>query len=299
MQSKLPIYSMTGFGRGRFVSKNRRVAAEIKSVNNRYLDLQLKGASLPGETEARVARLVKENIQRGSVTLYISVADLKGRPASYAADLNRARALYKLYQQVARLLKAKDAPLIHYVLNQPDIIRVLPSGGVDKSLARDLEKAVLQALRQFNRMRGTEGDHMVSDLRKSAARINGAVAEIERLAPARIKAYEERLKKRMEAFLGPRPDETAGTRLAQEVTLMADKMDITEEISRLKSHQNQFLETLAAGGAVGKRLNFLQQEINREANTISSKAQDSDIIAQSLVIKEENEKTREMVQNLE
>lgn len=299
MPKKKPIYSMTGFGRGRSVSAQRRVMAEIKSVNNRYLDLQIKGNALPGELEVHLSQVVKETIQRGSVSLFVLVAELGGRHAEYVADINRAKALYKLYARIASEIGADGSALAQFVLAQPDLVRALPSGGADKSLLKDAEKAVRAALAQFNRMRMKEGDHTAAALRESAGKITGAVTEIEKLAPERIKAWEERLKKKMESFLAQGGDESARLRLASEVTIMADKLDISEEISRLKSHQDQFLGTLSEGGPMGKRLNFLLQEINREANTLSSKALDAEIVRLGILIKEENEKMRENVQNLE
>jgi uncharacterized protein (TIGR00255 family) len=242
---------------------------------------------------------VKEAVQRGSVSLFVLVAELGGRHAEYVADINRAKALYKLYSRIASEIGADGSALAQFVLGQPDLVRALPAGDVDKSLLKDAEKAVRAALAQFNRMRTNEGDHTAAALRESAGKINAAVVEIEKLAPERVKAWEERLKKKMEPFLAQGGDESARLRLASEVTIMADKLDISEEISRLKSHQDQFLGTLAEGGPVGKRLNFLLQEINREANTLSSKALDAEIVRLGILIKEENEKMRENVQNLE
>ncbi|OGS33541.1 MAG: YicC family protein [Elusimicrobia bacterium RIFOXYB2_FULL_49_7] len=298
MAKSAPIYSMTGFGRGRFTSDKRRITVDIRSVNNRYLELQIKGNGLAVEAESALSRFFKESLQRGSITVVVGTAELQGSPVKKFADLKTARAYHKLYAEVADHLHLDQAIIGPLILAHPEVIRTLPSEQADSSLVQNLLSAAKEALTALNRMRLREGSHMVNDLKKSLVIIDAQISRIEKLAPLRIRGYEERLRSRLDALLSA-GEEQIRMRLAAETALMADKMDVSEEISRLRSHLGQFRKTLQIGGGVGKGLNFLLQEINREANTLSAKAQDAEIVGYALVIKEENEKMREMIQNLE
>jgi uncharacterized protein (TIGR00255 family) len=290
---------MTGYGRGRAVSRKRRVSVEIKSVNNRYFDLQIKGLHLPAGLENEVAGLLKSRIQRGAVTLVLNVVELE--KAGLAPVVNRAlaRQYRKIYREVGSELGLDTRPSTAYLLGLPNVITLYAEDRREKALWPELKKALAAAVREFDAMRIKEGRNLARDLARRVSAVGRAVQRIETDAPARIPVVQARLHKKLTDLLDGRLDEPANMRLLTEVSLLADKIDISEEITRLKSHLGQFSAALKGGGPVGKRLNFILQEIGREANTVSSKAGHEKIVRACIQIKEEAEKMREQIQNLE
>jgi uncharacterized protein (TIGR00255 family) len=290
---------MTGYGKGENISRVRRVSAEVKSVNNRFLDLQFRGAHLPAETESLLAACVKQAVERGTLTLTVNIVEIGGSPLMPVLNIPLLRTYKKLFDQACGELKAREQAGAAFLLGLPDTIRLVSRSSADKTLAKQVLAAAGKALAALNQMRAKEGESLARDLEKRLGRIRDLTAVIANGAPNRTDAYKARLEKKMLDLLQSAPDDSLRTRLLTEVTLLADKTDTSEETTRLNSHLEQFLAALKNGGAVGKKLNFLQQEIYREANTISSKAAQPDVIGMCIAIKEESEKIREQIQNLE
>ena len=299
MKRSSPIRSMTGYGKGECASRTHRVSAEVKSVNNRFLDLQFRGAHLSAESENLVQGCVKAAVERGTLTVTLNIVDLGGSSAAPVLNTDLIAKYKKIYDQACKTLKVREQASVAFLLGLPETVRFSSRPGSGDVPGKQVLTAVTKALAALNGMREKEGDSLARDLEKRILNIRELTQNIAKDAPLRTDAYKARLEKKMADLLQTAPDDTLRTRLMTEVTLMADKADTSEETTRLDSHLEQFLGALRDGGAVGKKLNFLQQEIYREANTISSKAGQSDIISQCIAIKEESERIREQIQNLE
>ena len=294
------VRSMTGFGQGTAEGDGVRVEVELKGVNHRFLDVKMK---LPGEAgllEPILRRVVQERVSRGRID--VNVAMVSTRPAVYQVTVNRA--LVAGFLEAAANLKKefrlKGSVALEALLALPGAIAVQAErGGADGAAASLVPKALRQALARYDTMRAEEGRRLVADLRGHLAAIGESARRILDEARGLPEAYARRLKERLALLLeGERsPDES---RLAQEVALLAGRVDITEELVRLQGYVDQAEATLAKPpGPIGKTLDFIMQEMNREANTISSKAEALPICQEALRIKAEVEKIREQVQNLD
>jgi uncharacterized protein (TIGR00255 family) len=289
---------MTGFGRGAFTGENFSVTVEIKTVNNRYLDVHLRLGQELSASEMTIRRRVSSRLSRGRVDLSINFE----RTGATNYEVNRP--LIAGYVQALREIKRQ--------LGLTGDIDVNSLGRVPGALtaARDtldeentagVEAALDQALDDLEQMREIEGASLAAEMRVRVAKIEAEVPIIEAAAAGLADAYRERLQKRINELLarGSQAVELDSGRLAQEVAYLADRSDISEELARLRSHLEQFRSSLDTNGEVGKRLDFLLQELNREANTVLSKSSDVAIKDSALAIKAEVEKLREQVQNVE
>lgn len=294
-----PIYSMTGFGKGESSAKGCRVSAEIKSVNNRFFELQLRGYPVSAGLESKITQMVRSAIDRGTLSLSLNVTDTGRETPAPNINQSLVRAYKKAFEDLSRELKLKDKPTTAFLLSLPDAVRVQPRSEVTPVLENGILEAAQKAIDSLNTMRAKEGAALRKDLLERNSRIETVAGQIEKDAPQRNILYRERLEKKAADLFREGLDESLKGRLLMEIMLMADKADISEEITRLRSHCQQFAEALNNGGAVGKKLNFLQQELTRESNTVSSKSSHEGITRLALEIKEESEKMREQIQNLE
>ena len=290
--------SMTGFGRGNAAGDNFSVAAEIKTVNNRFLDVHLRTGQELSSLEVMIKRRIGARLSRGRVDINIMFE----RTGESSYDLDRT--VIGRYLTALRTIQ-KEFDLV----GEPDIASLLRLPGAMQPMRADLDEnmiagitlAVDNALDDLERMRASEAEALLAEMRVRIAKIEAEVPVIEASAATLVDAYRTRLQKRIGELLargGQTVDIDPG-RLAQEVAYLADKSDISEEIVRLRSHLDQFRETLDQETEIGKRLDFLLQELNREANTVLSKSTDITIKDAGLVIKGEIEKLREQVQNVE
>jgi uncharacterized protein (TIGR00255 family) len=293
------IYSMTGFGKGEKTTPTRKVSAEIKSVNNRFLELQIRGVNLPVDIESKLSQTIKEKVSRGSIGLNLSVSDSNGLTSPPTVNIDLLKYYASFFNEAAKTLGMDEKPSLSKLFTLPDVIKIQNRGSIDPTFEADLLDAVYGAVNSLNEMRANEGRALANDLLSRTANIRVLTAEAEKLAPERTEAYRKRLEEKSAEIFKEGLDDGLRARLMMEVTIMADRTDVSEEITRLKSHCSQVEETLNAGGAAGKKLNFIQQEISREANTLSSKAQDSALLKIALSIKEESESMREQIQNIE
>ncbi len=292
------ITSMTGFGTSVAEVDGYRLRALIRSVNGRFLDLQIRCQSGLVDFEQTVReRLQASGITRGKVNMNLEWEEI---PQSGSLPvLNREVA----DQYIGELKRLGDIagvtlePDVHQLARLPGLFRSQETVALDpERTAALVSEALEEAIGEFERMRTAEGEALLVDLKGRLSTLERCIEEIAVKVVSSREQIHSRLRERVEVLL--RPGELDESRLAMEVALLADRSDITEEIVRFRSHNVQFMNTLDEGGDVGKRLNFLLQEMHREANTISSKASDADLIHQSVEIKEEVERLREQIQNL-
>ena len=289
--------SMTGYGKGEYIQGGLEMTVEIKTVNNRYLDVSVKAPRIFAAYEDVIRTTVRKKLTRGHADVFVSVKDKRERPTALSVDL----ALAKAYISAAQALKA-EAPDLHdditlsSVLRYPEVLKQEDVQSLDEELTKGLEIALNGALDKLNEMRAVEGQKLKDDMLARVATIENLVAEIATRAPLIAQEYREKLTARVKEYLeGAQIEES---RLLTEVAVFTDKSNIDEELTRLRSHIEQF-RSIAEEGIVGRKLDFLVQEFNREANTTCSKSNDVTITRAGLALKNEIEKIREQVQNLE
>lgn len=287
---------MTGYGKGVCAEEGVELTAEVKSVNNRYLDLAIKSPRIFLAQEERIRAIAREHISRGHVDIFISYTDKREKEKSYYVDLSVARA----YQQATMQLKAAlpgvaDDTTLSFYLRLPDVVRTEESSAADEVLEKLLERALHEAFSSLSAMREKEGERLKGDLLSRMQVIERLTEAIAARAPHVAEEYRKKLTERIEEYLAGKVDEA---RILTEAAVFADKCSIDEELTRLRSHIKAFRE-ICALAQVGRKLDFLVQEFNRECNTICSKSSDKEITANALQMKNEIEKVREQIQNLE
>ena len=289
--------SMTGYGKGEYKEGGLELTCEIKTVNNRYLDVSVKMPRIFTAYEDVIRSLVREKLTRGHADVFVSVKDKREKTVSFSVDT----ALAHSYVAAAKAIKEAfpelpDDLTVSSVLRYPDVLKQDEAAAADEEMIEALKSALSMALENLNVMRKTEGQKLKEDMLSRVQTIEGLVNEITERAPLIAEEYKERLTARVKEYLeGVNTDEG---RLLTEVAVFADKSNIDEELTRLRSHIEQF-RSIAEEGIVGRKLDFLVQEFNREANTTCSKSNDIAITRLGLALKNEIEKVREQVQNLE
>ena len=289
--------SMTGYGKGEYKEGGLELTCEIKTVNNRYLDVSVKMPRIFVAYEEVIRSLVREKLTRGHADVFVSLKDKREKPACLSADLSLA----KSYVEAAKAIKEAfpelvDDVTVSSVLRYPDVLRQDEVASVDEEMISALKTALNQALDNLNEMRKTEGEKLKEDMLSRMATIESLVGQVSVRAPLVAQEYREKLIAKVRDYLdGVNPDEG---RLLTEVAVFTDKSNIDEELTRLHSHISQFRE-ICEEGIVGRKLDFLVQEFNREANTTCSKSNDVNITRLGLALKNEIEKVREQVQNIE
>jgi uncharacterized protein (TIGR00255 family) len=290
--------SMTGYGKGMVAGDDFSVSVDLKTVNNRFLDIHLRAGSELASLEPAIKKRITSKLSRGRVDVTVSLE----RAAQIAYELNRpliagyVNALKQL-QQDFNIAGELD---INVIARIPGALQPARNG-IDERMITALEQALDHALHELEKMREQEGEALRNELRERVQKIETLVPIIESSAAGLADAYRLRLQKRIGELLnrGGQLVEIDPVRLAQEVAYLADRSDVSEEMVRLRSHLSQFQEALDAPGETGKMLDFLLQELNREANTTLSKSTDLAIKEAGLAIKAEVEKLREQVQNVE
>jgi uncharacterized protein (TIGR00255 family) len=290
--------SMTGFGRGSVTGENFSVAVDVKTVNNRFLDVHLRIGPEMSSLEGSIRRRIAQRLSRGRVDVSLTFE----RTSEVTYELNRP--LITGYLHALRAMQQEFD-----ITGEPDInvLARLPGAmqpardGLDEKMIEGVERAVDEALSDLEQMREREGQELAAEMRNRLDEIEGLVPAIANAATVLVEAYRTRLQKRISELVARdgQSIELDQSRLAQEVAYLADRSDISEEIVRLRSHLAQFREVVETEGETGKRLDFLLQELNREANTLLSKSPDLMIKESGLAIKAAVEKLREQVQNVE
>ena len=288
---------MTGFGSGEAVAGSRRVTVEVKSVNHRFAEVVLRMSRTLSPLEERVRKLVLRQAARGRFEVAVNLADEGEKTSLVKVDKALAMDYHKALRELAEELGISAEITAEQLSRFPQVF-TLQEEEVDLEQVREaLERALTEALAGLLQMRAQEGAHLEKDIIHRISRIEHFIKEIASREDSVVQAYRERLHSRISDLLGEAPVDEL--RLAQEVAIFADRSNITEELVRLQSHLDQFRRLLASEGPVGRKLDFLIQEIHRETSTLSSKSNDAEISHLAVEIKGELEKVREQVQNVE
>lgn len=291
------IKSMTGFGRCEVSDENRKITVEMKSVNHRYLDVNIKMPKKLNFFEASIRNLLKEYIQRGKVDLFITFEDTSENNVSIRYHKDVAAEYMKYLKEMSEQFGLDDDIRVSTLSRYPEVFTMDDVEIDEEGIWKILEKALRGAAQAFVETRITEGENLCNDLIGKLDEMLCVVDYIEERSPEIIKEYKGRLTERVQEMLGDTAIDES--RILTEVTIFADKICVDEEMVRLRSHIETTKNTLIAGGSIGRKLDFLAQEMNREANTILSKANDLTISNKGIELKTGIEKVREQIQNIE
>lgn len=291
------IKSMTGFGRYETVTDEYRIAVEIKSVNHRYCDLNIKLPKKFNEIENTLRMMMKEIAERGKVDVYVSYEDYAGKGTHVHYHPQIAKEYVKVAAQVAEEFELHNSLSAERLLGFADVISLEEESNDLESVFPIVTQTLQKAGEQFIASREREGEQLYQDIKGKLAYLLTLVAQVEERSPQMLQEHRQKLLEKVQELLGDRKiDEGI---LAAELIVYADKVCVDEETVRLRSHIDAMSETLDMQEAIGRKLDFIAQEMNREANTILSKANDKELSGIAINLKTEIEKIREQIQNIE
>lgn len=291
------IKSMTGFGRYETVTDEYRIAVEIKSVNHRYCDLNIKLPKEFNEIENTLRMMMKEIAERGKVDVYVSYEDYAGKGTHVHYHPQIAKEYVKVAAQVAEEFELHNSLSAERLLGFADVISLEEESNDLESVFPIVTQTLQKAGEQFIASREREGEQLYQDIKGKLAYLLTLVAQVEERSPQMLQEHRQKLLEKVQELLGDRKiDEGI---LATELIVYADKVCVDEETVRLRSHIDAMSETLDMQEAIGRKLDFIAQEMNREANTILSKANDKELSGIAINLKTEIEKIREQIQNIE
>ena len=285
------ILSMTGFGHSVIDTEVGQLSASVRSVNSRYLDIKIRGLNIDPKVERDIRQLISKNLIRGSVQISFEIGINSSSSNSFSFNKDRFEAIDETLKMISQNYS--------YTINPGDFIRasdILSDNRLDNLNSDDIIKVTNEAIIQLNEMRELEGDKIYIDLVSRLTTLKKGVKSLEKLNKSFANNRKEKLQNRLQKLLGNH--ELDESRLIQEVAILAERADVTEEIVRLKSHYEQLSNLLDSGESIGKRFTFLIQEVFREINTIGSKNGSIDVINQVIEMKDELEKIREQAQNI-
>jgi uncharacterized protein (TIGR00255 family) len=293
------IKSMTGFGRIREIENEREILAEVKSVNNRYIDIFVRAPRIYGFLEEKIRREAAKYISRGKVEIYIYIEEKSGDNTkitlnetyleNYIAVLKKIREDYNLPDDISTMR----------VANNRDIYNIEKLEEDEEALWQSVKSVLEKSFSEFNKMRETEGEKLLTDMTARIANCGRLADEIKALAQNCKESYYENFKQKLKDIIGDAGVTIDENRILTESAIYADKIEITEEVVRIKSHFSQFDKIVREKNPVGRKLDFLIQEINREINTIGSKSLELEITNRVIEVKSDIEKIREQIQNIE
>ncbi len=287
---------MTGYGRGETSSEGITISVELRTVNSRFLEVTARFPRSLSLRENDIKEIIRKRISRGKVNVVATAEREDSGTIPITINASAARSYYKLLNQLRKAVRVKESVKLEHLLQFSDIFEQREPESTDEKEWKVLQTALDQALDGLETMRRNEGAELERDFRARIALLEEKLTRIELLAKDQVPAERTRLRERIAQLMEGPLDEG---RLEMEIALMADRLDVTEECVRFKSHNKFFLEALGAGDAAGRKLNFLIQEMNREANTIGSKSSVTEIAHIVVGVKEELERIREQVQNIE
>lgn len=292
------IASMTGFGRGEVRNGDCEIIAEVRSVNNRFLDVQMKLPRGYFHYEQEVKNILRNYVSRGRINVFVGLKT-NSEENGIGLSINRepVKIYWKLINQLKKEFKIRGRVKLEHLLQFPDIIAYEENNSADEGTWKSIENALMIALGNLQEMRKREGQELAKDLSSRIESLNSRIDQIEKISEGRTNEDLEKLRQRVKEILSI--EEVDESRLETEIALMINRMDVTEECVRFRSHDKMFLEIMNGEEGGGRKLNFLLQEMTREANTIGAKANNADIAHLVVDIKEEVEKIREQVQNIE
>lgn len=289
--------SMTGFGRYELSEGERKITVEMKAVNHRYLDVTLKMPKKLNFFESAIRTLLKEYVQRGKVDVFITYEDLSSKGAALTYNKAIASRYMEYFRQMAEEFGLENNVKVTDLARCPEVLTLEDQQEDEEEIWQMLEQAVRGACEKFVETRVREGEALKADLLVKLDEMLGLVAVIEERSPQIVREYRAKLESKVQELLADTQMDEG--RIATEVTIFADKICVDEEIVRLKSHIEAMKNALKAGGSIGRKLDFIAQEMNREANTTLSKANDLALADCAIDLKTGIEKVREQIQNLE
>lgn len=292
------ILSMTGYGRAERTKLGMTVSTEVRSVNSRYLDVTSRLPRSLSHREKEVKEIVRTFMSRGSLNITVKIEKESNGAPLLKVNASAAKSYYKLLNELKKTVRLREHVRLEHLLNFSEILEPIDADDDDSREWEVVGETTREALTQLNTMRANEGKELAGDFEKRIRWIDEALNEIERLSVNRIPGERKRLQERISQLVEDKVviDQN---RLELEIALLADKLDITEECVRFRTHNKFFLEAIQKDESPGRKLNFLIQEMNREANTIGSKANDAAIAHLVVKLKEELERIREQLQNIE
>ena len=291
------VKSMTGYGRAEQTLHDRKITVELRSVNNRYLDCSVRMPRLYLFAEDAIKTKVQKSISRGKVDVFITLDASGAEQMNVSVNRPVADGYYSALKELAQTYGLQDDISVSLLSRFQDVLLVEKAEEDAEAVAQDICAVLDQALADFDQMRTREGQRLADDITTRATAIENLVSVVEERSPQTVSEYRTRLENRMKEVLENTQIDPA--RILTEAAIFADKVAVDEETVRLRSHISQLREMLSKGGATGRKLDFLIQEFNREANTIGSKCSDIEIARHVVDIKAEIEKIREQVQNIE
>lgn len=291
------MYSMTGFGKGTCAADGREMTVELKSVNNRFLDISMRLPRSLNQLEEPFRRALQQRLSRGHIDVFVNYRNTRSDARAVWLDTPLMEAYVQQARKAAEALSLTDDLTLSRVLSLPDVAEIIPADEDEEALLSLGEQTVHLAIDALLKMRLGEGERLKQDLHSRIVRMEEYAASIEKRAPGVAEDYRKKLTERIEEIM--KDTEVDRSRLATEIALFADRAAIDEEIVRLKSHLVHFNELLEIQEPAGRKMDFLIQEMNRECNTIGSKANDAALTDLVLLCKAEIEKLREQIQNIE
>jgi len=291
------IKSMTGFGRGNYEESGRSFVIEIKSVNHRYLDVNVKMPRAMISLEERIRKAISETISRGKIDVFVTQNNYEKEDMVASFNEHLADSYVKCLQEIKERYSVRDDISVSLIAKFPDVISLQKDEQDLEDIWKTAEVPLKMAIEALVSMREREGEKLKEDIVTRCNNVAELVKKVELRAPLVVKEYKERLEQRLKDLLNDAViDEN---RIAMEIAIFADRSNIDEEIVRLKSHLAQMIDNTKLEEPVGRKLDFILQELNRETNTIGSKANDAELVQIVLNMKNEIEKIREQVQNIE
>ena len=292
------IKSMTGFGRAQKVFANKEITVEIRSVNHRYFEFSARVPRAYSYLEERLKSHLKTTISRGKIEASVMIAAVEGETTSVVRiNQGLAKAYLDALKSLSEELQVRNDVTVSQLARFSDIFTVSKAEEDEDEIWAMVQETADEAVQRFVAMRTLEGEKMEQDLLNRLINIENWVAQVEEQSPKTLENYRTRLKAKMDEILGDKSIDDA--RILAEAAIFADKIAVDEETVRLRSHLNQLQQMLSDGGAIGRKLDFLLQEMNRESNTIGSKGNDLEQARTVVDMKAELEKIREQTQNIE
>lgn len=296
-RSKHMIKSMTGFGRAEYQDENKKITVEIKSVNHRYLDFNIKMPKKFSFYEASIRALLKEYMSRGKVDVFISYEDLTQSRTVLQFNEQVAAEYMQYFEKMSQEYAIQNDVTVSVLGRMPEVFSMEEPELDEEEIWKGMETAIRRAGEAFSASREREGANLAADLDRKLDGMLSLVAQIEERGPKLLQAYRERIESKVREVL--QDTQLDESRIAAEVVLYSDKICTDEETVRLKSHVSHMKQVLTEANGIGRKLDFMAQEMNREANTILSKANDLTTTDLGIDLKTEIEKIREQIQNIE
>ena len=291
------VYSMTGYGKGNAVLNGKDITVEIKSVNHRYFEYSSRMSRFFAFLEDKIKKQINETVSRGKVEMSLAIKSVQQSDTVVEADVALAKSYYDALCKISEELGLDNPEDVTAIARYEGVLTQNKSEDDAEQLAKDVSCVVAMALEEFMKMKTAEGEKLYNDVMGRLSTIEGIVGEIEEIAPLRTQKYQDRLYQKLQTIL--QDTQIDSQRILTEAAIFADKVAVDEETVRLRSHIAQYRDILNGAPRQGRKLDFLTQELNREANTIGSKSIDLDVTRRVVDIKSEIEKIREQIQNME